>query len=352
MKSIDVSGVATPAAGSQVGVVVEEGAGSAARTVGTAIAKARSRAIGAIASQRAGARTIDRLVQEVDRKLRSAMLRPPVLRVWIVQAPADHALSVAGYARAPRAASSGRTVGPDGTVRTARASLASGAAGTKGTAGTKGASGSSSSGEWAFLDDPKLSIEDKLFMFMKLVMQKSNDDLERRMKAYRTGKSGTSGSGATSGTSQPKKSSGGVFGLLKKAFPPLAALEKVVPGLPDLLDKAVIQLGPNLLGALMIPLGAPWAAPLVQKAASALLPGALEAVSKAVDGGSEGASGSKASGGAGDASSTGVSKDGDERMQLLEIERMMQKTNQMFSTISNILKSTHDAAMTAVNNIR
>lgn len=345
MKNVNVSGVATPAAGSPVGVVVEEGAGSAARAVGTAIAKARSKAIGAIASPRTGARTIDRLVQEVDRKLRSAMLRPPLLRVWIVQVPADHALSVAGYAGAPRTASSGRTVGPDGTVRTAGASVASGAA------ATKGASGSSSSGEWAFLDDPKLSIEDKLFMFMKLVMQKSNDDLERRMKAYRTGKSGTSGSSA-SGTSQPKKSSGGVFGLLKKAFPPLAALEKVVPGLPDLLDKAVIQLGPNLLGALMIPLGAPWAAPLVQKAASALLPGALEAVSKAVDGGSQGASGSQASGGAGDAGSNGVSKDGDERMQLLEIERMMQKTNQMFSTISNILKSTHDAAMTAVNNIR
>ena len=188
-------------------------------------------------------------------------------------------------------------------------------------------------------------------MFMKLVMQKSNDDLEQRMKAFRTGKSGTSGSSAASGTSQAKKSSGGVFGLLKKAFPPLAALEKVVPGLPDLVDKAVTQLGPHLLGALMIPLGAPWAAPLVEKAAAALLPTALQAASKAADG-SEGASGAKASGSAGSSSSSGVSKENDERMQLLEIERMMQKTNQMFATISNILKSTHDAAMTAVNNIR
>ena len=66
----------------------------------------------------------------------------------------------------------------------------------------------------------------------------------------------------------------------------------------------------------------------------------------AVDGGS-GASASSGSSG-----SSGVSKENDERLQLLEIERMMQKTNQMFATISNILKATHDAAMTAVNNIR
>ncbi len=357
MKSTDVSGVATPAAGSPVGVAAGEGAGSAAKAGGTTIARARSKVIEAIASQRTGATTVDRLIQDVDRKLRSAMLQTPLVRVWTVEVPLDHALSVAGYATAQRRAAAPSTAaakeaaGARGAAKTTAGTKTTAAtkapAATKSTA-AKGTSASSSSGEWAFLDDPKLSIEDKLFMFMKLVMQKSNDDLEQRMKAFRTGKSGTSGSGAASSTSQAKKSSGGVFGLLKKAFPPLAALEKVVPGLPDLVDKAVTQLGPHLLGALMIPLGAPWAAPLVEKTAAALLPTALQAASKAPDG-SEDTSGAKAPGSAG---SNGVSKENDERMQLLEIERMMQKTNQMFATISNILKSTHDAAMTAVNNIR
>jgi hypothetical protein len=171
------------------------------------------------------------------------------------------------------------------------------------------------------------------------------------MKAFKAGKtSGTKGSSGASGTSQAKKSSGGLFGILKKAFPPLAALEKVIPNLPDLVNKVATQLGPQLLGALMIPLGAPWAAPLVQKAASQLLPGALAAIDKAIDGGSSSASSSTASGSSG--SSSGVSKENDERMQLMEIERLMQKTNQMFATVSNVLKATHDAAMTAVNNIR
>jgi hypothetical protein len=348
MKSTNVSGKPIPAGNMQMEAIPAEGARPArAKATGkAAVAKATGRAATAIALPRPNGRCIDSIRQDLARRLGSSLLRPPVLRAWIVEVPVEHARSAAGYAPSSRgtsASGSARTTGTAGTSGTA------GKSGTGGTAEKKGATGASSSGEWAFLDDPKLSIEDKLFMFMKLVIQKSNDDLEEKMKAFRSGKSGTSGSGAASGTSQPKKSSGGLFGVLKKAFPPLAALEKVIPDLPALVDKAVTQLGPQLLGALMIPLGAPWAAPLVQKAAAALLPGAVEAVAKAIDGGSESTSGSKASGGS---SSGAVSKENDERLQLMEIERTMQKTNQMFATVSNILKSAHDSAMTAVNNIR
>lgn len=303
MKSADVAGRAitpqvchTPA---ETAGQVE--AGGPARTV------AGARAAVAAAIQRAGPRTVDRLAGEVAQALRS-YLQPQPARAFVVEIPAGHAQSVAGYA--PRAAAS-----------------SSAGAGTA----------ASSKGEWAFLDDSRLSIEEKLFRFMKLVLKKSDEELVDKMKAFKAGKAS-----GTAGGAPAKKSSGGLFGLLKKAFPPLAALAKAIPALPALVDKLATQLGPQLLGALMIPLGAPWAAPLVQRAASELLPAALAAI----DGGSGGSASSGSSG------SSGVSKEGDERLQLLEIERLMQKTNQMFATVSNVLKATHDAAMTAVNNIR
>ena len=332
MKSADVAGKAMPPPSCQIEA---DAAGAAGQAKAGAPAKAVARARAAVtaAIQRGAPRTIDRMAQDVAQGLRSYLLRPQPVRVWFIEVPVQHAATVSGYAPATRAAG------------------AAGSSGTTGTTGTAKSSSTSSKGEWAFLDDPKLSIEDKLFMFMKLVMKKSNDELEDKMKAFKAGKtSGTTGSSGSSGTSQAKKSSGGLFGILKKAFPPLAALEKVIPNLPELVNKVATQLGPQLLGALMIPLGAPWAAPLVQKAASQLLPGALAAIDKAIDGGSSSASSSTASGSSG--SSSGVSKENDERMQLMEIERMVQKTNQMFATISNVLKATHDAAMTAVNNIR
>lgn len=333
MKSADVAGKAMPPPSSQIEADVAGAAGQAARSGAPARTAAKARAAVAAAIQRGAPRTIDRMAQDVAQGLRSYLLRPQPVRIWAIEVPVQHAATVSGYAPATRAAG------------------AAGSSGTTGTTGTAKSSSTSSKGEWAFLDDPKLSIEDKLFMFMKLVMKKSNDELEEKMKAFKAGKtSGTAGSSGSSGTSQAKKSSGGLFGILKKVFPPLAALEKVIPNLPELVNKVATQLGPQLLGALMIPLGAPWAAPLVQKAASQLLPGALAAIDKAIDGGSGSSSASTASGSSG--SSSGVSKENDERMQLMEIERMVQKTNQMFATISNVLKATHDAAMTAVNNIR
>jgi hypothetical protein len=311
MKSADVAGKAGPP---QVCHTPAE----AARQVeagGRASTVAGAKAAVAAAIQRGGPRTVDRLAGEVAQTLRSYLQAQPA-RAFVVEIAAGHALSVAGYA--PRAAA------------------ASSAAASSAAAGTA-ASSASSKGEWAFLDDSRLSIEDKLFRFMKLVLKKSDDELVDKMKAFKAGKAS-----GTAGGTQAKKSSGGLFGLLKKAFPPLAALAKAIPALPGLVDKLATQLGPQLLGALMVPLGAPWAAPLVQRAASELLPAALAAI----DGGSGGSASSGSSG------SSGVSKEGDERLQLLEIERLMQKTNQMFATVSNVLKATHDAAMTAVNNIR
>lgn len=315
MKSAEVAGRAV----SPQVCHTQAGAAPASGQVPAGLAKAANAAAAKLHLASPG--HVDRLAREM---AQASVLRAERARVFVVEITSRHATTVAGYAPARPAAA------------TSRASAAAGASGSS-------AASASGKGEWAFLDDPKLSIEDKLFMFMKLVMKKSDDELQQKMKEYQAGKAAKAGSGS----SDSKKSSGGLFGVLKKVFPPLAALEKVIPALPDMIDKVATQLGPQLMGALMIPLGAPWAAPLVQKAASALLPAALSAI----DGATGGASGSAGSSGTG--GSSGAAKDeNDERMQLLEIERMMQKTNQMFATISNILKATHDAAMTAVNNIR
>lgn len=315
MKSADVGGKAIPP---QVCHTQAEPAGAAGQAVAgkPAVAIARPGSIAAATVQRLAPGAVDRVAREVAAAVGASLLRPEALRVFVVQVPDRHALTVAGYAPA--------------------ASLPASAA----AAEAKASTSTSGKGEWAFLDDRRLSVEDKLFMFMKLVMKKSDQELVKKMKQYQAAKSG--GTSASSGSSAAK-SSGGLFGILKKVFPPLAALAKVVPALPDLVNKLATQLGPQLLGALMIPLGAPWAAPLVQRAASELLPAAISTL----DGGSTGSSPSDGTSG-----SSATGNGDDERMQLLEIERMMQKTNQMFATVSNILKATHDAAMTAVNNIR
>ena len=39
-------------------------------------------------------------------------------------------------------------------------------------------------------------------------------------------------------------------------------------------------------------------------------------------------------------------------LQYLQLQSQMQKENQQFETVSNVLKSKHDAAMAAINNIR
>ncbi|HEU4382733.1 MAG TPA: hypothetical protein VFR85_04440 [Anaeromyxobacteraceae bacterium] len=312
MKSGEVSGAIPPqVCHTQADVAGQGAAGGLATRVAKAAAAAGASKPAAL--QRAASRSPGEPVQEAARTL--SLLRPQAARAWVIEPPARHALTVSGYAPAPAAAVAAASTGA--TVAAAGSST-------------------SSKGEWAFLDDRRLSIEDKLFMFMKLVMKKSNDELEKKMKEYQAAKA----RGTSSSSSGAKKPAGGLFGVLSKAFPPLAALAKAIPALPDLVNKLATQLGPQLLGALMIPLGAPWAAPLVQRAASELLPAAISTL----DGGASASSTASTS-------STGGSGD-DERMQLLEIERMMQKTNQMFATISNVLKATHDAAMTAVNNIR
>ena len=211
--------------------------------------------------------------------------------------------------------------------------------------------GTSTRGEWGFLNDSKLSIEDKLFLFMKLVQKKNDQELNDKMREYRdkyVDKSSSSSS--TSKTTEKKtddKGSGGLLGVLGSVFksiPPFSLLSGLGIDLGDLVGKLLGSLGPQLLSALTIPLGVPWAAPIVEQLASKALPSLLEGKSaKAASTAEEKSSSASGSGKAGTP---------DEKLEMLEIQRLVEKQNQMFTCISNVLKTMHDTAMGAIHNMR
>jgi hypothetical protein len=42
----------------------------------------------------------------------------------------------------------------------------------------------------------------------------------------------------------------------------------------------------------------------------------------------------------------------DERLAMLEIQRLVDKQNQLFTLVSNVMKNVHDTSMVAVQNLR
>jgi hypothetical protein len=192
----------------------------------------------------------------------------------------------------------------------------------------------STSGEWDFLDSTRMSIEDKLFRFMTLVQKKNDKELEDKIKEFKANYT-KAGSGA--GGAAKSSSGGGLAGLVKQA---LGAVKLPFGlSLDKLVDQVVGDLGPKLLSMAAIPLGLPALAPALEKAASALLP----VLADAVGSGSSGSGSSSASKEAGSP---------DEKIAMLEIQRLVEKQNQMFTCISNVMKNMHDTGMSAINNIR
>jgi hypothetical protein len=104
------------------------------------------------------------------------------------------------------------------TAAQAKASAAKSSTATATAAGTstKSTTGTSTGGEWAFLDDKHVSIEDKLFKFMTLVQKKNDKELEDKIKDFKANYT-KAGSG-TSSSSASKSSGGGLFGFVKQAL--------------------------------------------------------------------------------------------------------------------------------------
>jgi len=219
-----------------------------------------------------------------------------------------------------------------------------------------GYSTAKATGEWAFLSDPSLSLEDKLSRFMIAVQKKLGDELTEKMNDYKA----KYGEG---GTETKKEDSGGIFGsILGAIFPAGGIFDKLLGGLEKLLGEALKSLGGPLLAALATAVGLPALAPAALKVGEtlgAVLAGAATGT-KAKTTSSGTTKGTKSTPATTPRTSnppTSTAKKGeagspDERLEMLEIQRLVEKQNQLFTLVSNLMKSMHDTSMVAIQNVR
>jgi hypothetical protein len=204
------------------------------------------------------------------------------------------------------------------------------------------------SGELAFLDDKSLSIQDKLFRFMALMLRKSDEELIEKMKEYEAKKK----------AQEAKEEGGGGF---------FDCIGDVLGGIGDIghRRRGVPGEGPRrtwVLAAILHGRWLPQLAPIAMKrqvtsrrsrsrpsAAFRLPTQAALGVARQLENAAQGqGTSSRESAQSGSTSAEGF----DERLEMLKLQRLVDKQNTMFSALSNVLKSMHDAQMTAVGNIR
>lgn len=262
-------------------------------------------------------------------------------------------------------------------------------------------SASKTSGPLGFLNDPKLSVEDKLFKFMCYVADKYDKAIEKKLNEIANKQSGSSSSSSASGSSKGSGggllggllgggggggggllggvlggggglggllgggggSGGGLGGILGSVCPAagigLDLLQQ--SGIQDL----VTQLSGPVLAAGASVLGFPEFAPMLLQAGPELTQGAFGLLNSAAGGSggspgsskgtssSKGSSSSASSGSSGGSSAS--SSDGDpkiEQKDMLELQRLQDKQKEMFSLVSNMLRSMHDTKMAVINNLR
>jgi hypothetical protein len=229
------------------------------------------------------------------------------------------------------------------------------AADAAGKAPVAGYSSAKATGEWAFLSDPSLSLEDKLSRFMIAVQKKLGDELTEKMNDYRA----KYGEGGT----ETKKEEGGIFGsILGAIFPAGGIFDKVLGGLEKLLGEALKSLGGPLLAALATAVGLPMLAPAALKVGETL-GAALASATTSTKAKSPSSGTTKTT----KSTPTTTPKTGtpststakkaeagspDERLEMLEIQRLVEKQNQLFTLVSNLMKSMHDTSMVAIQNVR
>jgi hypothetical protein len=235
------------------------------------------------------------------------------------------------------------------------------------TASPKAGAGTKAGGEWSFLSDPALSIEEKLSRFMIAVQKKLDTELTDKMDDYKA----KYGEGGT----ETKKEDGGFFGgLLSSILPGIGGgggiFDSLFGGLEGMLGDALKSFGGPLLAALASAVGLPMLAPAAMKIGESLggaLSGALKGTTgKGGSSGTKTGSTSKSTSTAkspSTAKSTPTAKSGtttqkgeagspDERLEMLEIQRLVEKQNQLFTLVSNLMKGMHETTMVAVQNVR
>jgi len=185
------------------------------------------------------------------------------------------------------------------------------------------------------------------------VQKKLDGELTQKMKDYKA----KYGEGGT----EAKSDGGGIFGtILKVICPPLAIADSVFGGVDEFLKDALQALGGPLLAALATAVGLPMLAP------AALALG--EGLGAMLGGGSTPAKPKNGSSGttkdktptkgtttkpkADPKTGAGEAGSPDERLEMLEIQRLVEKQNQMFTLVSNVMKGMHETTMVAIQNIR
>jgi hypothetical protein len=285
-----------------------------------------------------------------------------------------------GYAATAARSSGSKTAAKSASkTSTAKTSAARKSTAAKTSTAKKTSASGPSAAELAFLDDPNLSIEDKLFRFMALMQQRSDRELTDAMKQYEekkaaaktTSSAASSSTGTTSsgGTTTEKSSGGGggggLFGALGDA---LGGIAKTVVSGAESLAK---DLGGPLLAAGCTAVGLPFLAPVALQIGGPLAKSAVSGVATAVGLDERGSAASSANGSARPStatsiaartsstskasSSTSASADEgelDEKLEMMKLQRLVEKQETMFAALSNVLKAQHDGQMVAVNNIR
>jgi len=266
-------------------------------------------------------------------------------------------LDAVGPART-KAAASKTTAGSGGKAAvakttTAKTTTAKAGTTTSGTA-SSGYAKAAAGGDFAFLKDPTLSVEEKLFRFMCAIAKRNDDEVVRKMEEMKGGAATAAGKAGTSaGTSGTKKSGGfSVWGALKALIPPLGMAAQLVG---DARLKSLIgQVSGPVLAAAVTALGMPALAPLALKAgpglATALLDGKLGGGDAAAAVGAGASAGTSSASGSSTASASGSGKN--EQVQMMELQRLVDKQKEMFAMISNILRAQHDTRMAIIGNVR
>jgi hypothetical protein len=266
--------------------------------------------------------------------------RGPDLITTLVNARAPAAKTASG-GKAASASTAAGTPKPTSSGKAASAGKAT----PKATGYAAGASG-----DFAFLKDPKLSVEEKLFRFLCAVAQKSDDDLLKKMEEM---KGGSTAGPATGAAAKPRAFS--LWGAAKALLPPLKLASKLIgdAGVKSLLK----QVSGPVLAAACTALGMPMLAPLAAKVGPQLVGSVAEAVESAVDKASgaaagSGSGGTPASGSTAASGSSGTGSAKNEQLQMMELQRLVDKQKEMFSLVSNILRATHDTRMAVIGNVR
>jgi hypothetical protein len=215
-------------------------------------------------------------------------------------------------------------------------------------ASASGYAKASSQGDFGFLRDPKLTLEQKLMRFMIVMAKKLDEDIQRRMEELAPKDPKKTSSSKTS--SSKKSSKGGLFGNF------VSSILKGKP-LKDLLKQVA---GP-VLAAGASALGFPALAPLLLKAGPALaqvvgdLAGSLADAAGAASGGratgDAAGSSSRSSSATGKTGASGMDAT-EERVKMMELQSVLEKQKEMVTLVSNMLRTFHDMRMSAIHNIR